>query len=313
MVKYPPLVDVLPPFCHSDCLSTCVLLFLPFQLPAMEKGSENVATEVCKYSHTVSAGKCYIQSRCSEDRCAGGTVMRRAAAPTLRMGCNFIPFPWMKSGLFWGRWGGGVGGCLQNNKPWCNKSVAHYQTSQQTNCIHQPLRTEKPHFSSPQTTESETRHSPIERKTAAAGPPSALASNINPISRKHAGFGPRYANVRPAAASHPFKRTPDGDIFTSALPPKQGERSPLLLMWRITYTGSVGARGPPVTASFLSQILTKKDAVGCASPSVNFRDTCRSPGYFCAPRCLLFSPPLSPTNSSLPSWMEDHGVCITQR
>lgn len=115
----------------------------------------------------------------------------------------------------------GAGGSLQNNKPWCNKSVAHYQTSQQTNCIHQPLRTEKPHFSSPQTTESETRHSPVEGKTAAAGPPSALASNINPISRKHAGFGPRYANVRPAAASHACKRTPDGDIFTSALPPSK--------------------------------------------------------------------------------------------
>lgn len=34
-----------------------------------------------------------VQAGAQEDRCAGGTVTRRAAAPTLRMGCNFAPFP----------------------------------------------------------------------------------------------------------------------------------------------------------------------------------------------------------------------------
>lgn len=82
---------------------------------------------------------------------------------------------------------------------------------------------------------------------------------------------------------------------TFSFPRPRSTQPPLLLMRRITYTGSVGAREPPVTASFLSQILTKKDPEGCASSSVNFRDTCRSPGYFCVARLLLgvysFPPP----------------------
>lgn len=80
---------------------------------------------------------------------------------------------------------------------------------------------------------------------------------------------------------------------TFSFPRPRSTQPPLLLMRRITYTGSVGAREPPVTASFLSQILTKKDPEGCAFSSVNFRDTCRSPGYFCVARLLLgvYSPP----------------------
>lgn len=116
-------------------------------------------------------------------------------------------------------------------------------------------------------------------------PPSAVASNIHLISRKHAGFGhtPSSGHLTP----------------TFSFPRPQPPQPPLLLMRRITYTGSVGARGPPVTASFLSQLLTKKDGEGCASSSVNFRDTCRSPGYSCVARLLLgvcYFPPTHPPN-----------------
>ena len=98
------------------------------------------------------------------------------------------------------------------------------------------------------------------------------------------------------------------------------------LMWRITYTGSVGAGWPPVTVSFtLSQILTEKekkrerkreDAEGCASASGNFRDTCLSPRYFwlafppSATRLIIFQPKSSRRRHR---WMEDHEVCITRR
>lgn len=97
----------------------------------------------------------------------------------------------------------------------------------------------------------------------------------------------------------PPRHTPSSGHLTPtfSFPRPLSPQPPLLLMRRITYTGSVGARGPPVTASFLSQILTKKDAEGCASSSVNFRDTCRSPGYFCVARLLLgvcYFPPTPP-------------------
>lgn len=45
-------------------------------------------------------------------------------------------------------------------------------------------------------------------------PPQRPTSSL--VWRRRAGFGPRFANARPAAASRAFEQTPDADIFTSA-------------------------------------------------------------------------------------------------
>lgn len=99
-------------------------------------------------------------------------------------------------------------------------------------------------------------------------------------------------------------------------------------MWRITYTGSVGAGWPPVTVSFtLSQIMTKKTKkrrggmrlckcklprhLFCLSPRTLL--ACLSPS---ASRLIILSPPPPPPKQQQTQanrWMGDHEVCITRR
>lgn len=96
-----------------------------------------------------------------------------------------------------------------------------------------------------------------------------------------------------------LKRTPEGDVFHIRAPRKRGERFPLIADVENHLHGMSGCRRS-ASYSFFPIPDTVKE--GCGGMRGNFRDTCRSPGYFCAPGCLLFPPPpLSPTNSSLHS------------
>lgn len=216
----------------------------------------------------------------------------RAAAPTLRKGSHFRFYEWAD--------GSAMSYCQQITG--CSTKRANKPTARIRQWAFPACSLTFPHLNPHNVKRVIPR---FKGKQLHLIPPSAVASNIHLISRKHAGFGhtPSSGHLTP----------------TFSFPRPQPPQPPLLLMRRITYTGSVGARGPPVTASFLSQLLTKKDGEGCASSSVNFRDTCRSPGYSCVARLLLgvcYFPPTHPPNkknSSLHSWMEDHGVCITQR
>lgn len=172
-------------------------------------------------------------------------MRRAAAAATLRMAWNCLS---MNEHFLRG---GGLGVVSKTtNTDAVTAPAAHpNQNSQQIN-KHQPVATEKPHLSSPINPQNVKRVMPRmkENQLQLIPPPStsrphltsALASDINPVSRKHAGFGPRNANARSqpphrthACSSGHLKAT----FFTSALPANEASVSPLLLMWRITYTG----------------------------------------------------------------------------
>lgn len=142
-------------------------------------------------------------------------------------------------------------------------------------------------FPPPKSTESETRHSPVERKTAAADPRSALASSVNPISRKHAGFGPRYAKVT-ATFSHPRSL--------------QTRRA-------FTFIADVenhfhGISGRQRTASYSFFPIPDTDKEGCGGMRFFEREL---PRHLSVSRILLrpsvfvIVPPPSPANSSLHS------------
>lgn len=188
---------------------------------------------------------------------------------------------------------GALGVCLQNNKPWCSNwpQIKALPPNQSTNKLSISLCEQRSLTFPHRNPQNLKRVTPRLKEKQLQLIPRLL---WRPTSTRFRG-NTRVSDQGMQTCGHPPHKRLQADTwrrhFYIRAPGKQGERSPLVLLWRITYTGSVGASGPPVTASFLSQILTKKDAVGCASSSVNFRDTCRSPGYFCAPRCLLFRPP----------------------
>lgn len=188
---------------------------------------------------------------------------------------------------------GALGVCLQNNKPWCSNwpQIKALPPNQSTNKLSISLCEQRSLTFPHRNPQNLKRVTPRLKEKQLQLIPRLL---WRPTSTRFRG-NTRVSDQGMQTCGHPPHKRLQADTwrrhFYIRAPRKQGERSPLVLLWRITYTGSVGASGPPVTASFLSQILTKKDAVGCASSSVNFRDTCRSPGYFCAPRCLLFRPP----------------------
>lgn len=144
-----------------DYLSTCVFPTWWIADIRSAKTEEYYRRIVLILSHTVSAWTCNIPSRCSEALCACDKVMRGAAAPTLSKGSHFRFYEWA-DGLFGG---GGVSQKINSDVILPANHRLHHKASQQTNCSHQPLPVSlsslQPHFSSPNSTQFETRHSPF--------------------------------------------------------------------------------------------------------------------------------------------------------